>query len=56
MRIAEGVEFQKGILKGNKISSGWWRYFRAGNPELSLHSGDATAGVHIDAVNGENMV
>lgn len=44
MQIAEGVAFQKGILKGNKISSGWWRCFRARNPELSLRSGDATAG------------
>ena len=24
MRIAEGIAVQKGILKGNKISNGWW--------------------------------
>ena len=55
MRIAEGIAVQKGILKGNKISNGWWRRFHERNPELSLRSGDATAGVRIDAVNEENM-
>ena len=37
MRIAEGVAAQKGILKGSKISCGWWRRFCArdfdGHPE-----------------------
>ena len=54
--MAEGVATQKGILKGNKISSGWWCLFHARNPELPLHSGDATAGERIDTVNEENML
>ena len=32
MRIAEGVAVQKGILKGNKISNGWWCCFCDRNP------------------------
>ena len=27
MRIAEDIAVHKGILKGNKISNGWWRQF-----------------------------
>ena len=56
MRIAEGVAAQKGILKGSKISCGWGQRFCARNPGVSLRSGDATAGIHIDAVNEENML
>ena len=56
MQIAEVVAVQKGILKGSKISCGWWRRFCARNPGVSLRSGDATAGIHIDAVNEDNML
>ena len=56
MRIAEGVAAQKEILKGSKISCGWWRRFCTRNPGVSLRSGDATAGIRIDAVNEENML
>ena len=41
-------------LKG-PISDRWWRRFLERNPTLSLHSGDSTAGVRMDAVNSENM-
>ena len=36
-------------------SDGWWRRFLEWNPTLSLRSGNATAGVRMDAVNSQNM-
>ena len=55
MRIVEGVAKQKRVLRGERISHGWWQRFLARNSSLSLRSGDSTAGVGIDAVNEENM-
>ena len=55
MRIVEGVAKQKGVLRGEQISHGWWQRFLDRNLSLSLRSGDSTAGVRIDAVNEENM-
>ena len=55
MRIAEGVAKSKGVLRGERISHGWWQRFIARNPSLSLRSGDATAGIRIHAVNEKNM-
>ena len=39
------------LIKGSSISNGWWERFLHRNPELSLRSGDATAGVRMDALN-----
>ena len=55
MRIAEGVAKSKGVLRGEQITHGWWKCFVSRNPSLSLRTGDATAGVRIDAVNEESM-
>ena len=55
MRMAEGMAAAKGVLRSQRISHGWWQRFLARNPALSLRSGDATAGVRIDAVNEEYM-
>ena len=48
---------KKGGLRGKRsvISNGWWDNFCKRNPELSLHSGDSTAAVRMDAMNSENM-
>ena len=46
---------QKNVLKGNRISKGWWHHFLARNSALSLCSGDATAGVRLDTVNQKNI-
>ena len=40
MRIAEGVAKHKGVLKGERISHGWWQRFLARNSSLSLRSGE----------------
>jgi hypothetical protein len=53
--VAQSVASAKGLLKGNKMSSGWWIRFLERQPELSLRRGGATAHVRMDAVNSETM-
>ena len=55
MHIVESVAVDKGILKKERISGGWWRRFLERNPGMSLRAGDATAGVRMDAINEDNM-
>ena len=55
MYIAQSVAIDKGVLKGSKISEGWWRRFLQRQPDLSLRRGDTTAHVRMDAVNKETM-
>ena len=45
MGIAESVVVDKGVLKGEKISVGWWRRFLECQPNLTLRRGDSTAHV-----------
>ena len=45
MGIAESVVVDKGVLKGEKISVGWWRRFLECQPNLTLQRGDSTAHV-----------
>ena len=53
--IAESVAKEKGMLKGERISNGWWRRFLERNPTISLRSGDSTAQVRMQAINRENV-
>lgn len=53
--IVETYLKQKGALKGERVSHGWWEKFMKRNPSLRLRVGDSTAGVRLDAVNQENM-
>ena len=54
--IVEKVADEKGTLKAKgKVSDGWLRRFLERHPQLSLHAGDATAHVRMDAVNTENI-
>lgn len=55
MGIAESIAVDKGVLKGEKISVGWWRRFLERQPNLTLRRGDSTAHVQMDAVNQETM-
>ena len=55
MGIAEQVAASKGVLKSERLSSGWWRGFLRRHPALRLRAGDATAAVRMDAVNEENV-
>lgn len=52
---AESVAQDKGVLKGVKISDGWWQRFLECQPKLTLRCGDSTAHVRMDAVNRETM-
>ena len=53
--IAESVAQDKGVLKGVKVSDGWWRRFLERQPKLTLRRGDSTVHVRMDAVNRETM-
>ena len=55
MGIARSVAAEKGILKGSKVTQGWWRRFCERQPDLSLRRGDVTAHVRRDAVNSETL-
>ena len=46
---------ENGRLRGSSLSDGWWTKFLKRHPKLSLCSGDATAGVRLNAVNAENI-
>ena len=51
--IVETYLKQKGTLKGETVSHGWWEKFLKRNPSLRLRVGDSTAGVRFDAINEE---
>ncbi len=51
--IVEGVAREKGVLKKDRVSDGWWRRFLARQPLLLLRKGDATAEVRMECVNPE---
>ena len=42
-------------IKCPSLSDGWWTKFLQRHPNVRLRSGDATAGVRMDAVNTENL-
>jgi len=48
MAIAEGVACDKNVLKGDKISQGWWRRYIERHGNLSLRRGDNTAHSRIN--------
>ena len=56
MCIAQSVAVDKCVLKGSKISEGWWRRFLLRQPDLSLRRGDTTAHVRMNSVNSETMM
>ncbi len=53
--IVEKIAKEKGTLKTNRISNGWWQQFLERNPSVRLRSGDATSYVQLDAVNKETI-
>ena len=55
MRIAEAVVREKGSLKKEKITHGWWNRFLQRQGDLSLRRGDSTANVCMDAINKETI-
>ena len=55
MNIAQGVAKEKGLLRGVRISQGWWRRFLERQNDLTLRRGDNTAHVRMAAVNQETL-
>ena len=53
--LVETVAKEKGILKSEKVTDGWWRRFMERQPQLSLRRGDPTAHVRMNAVNKESI-
>ena len=46
---------ERGRLRADHVSGGWWRRFKKRQGDLSLRQGDSTAHVHTDAINQETM-
>lgn len=53
--LVENVAREKGVLKKDKVTDGWYRRFAERQPKLSLRKGDATAHVRMDATTPETM-
>jgi len=50
MGIAEATAQEKGLLRKNKTSQGWFRRSIERQPHLALRKGDCTAFVCMDAM------
>ena len=42
IRLAENVVCHKGMLRGSRVTSGWFRHFMERHPDLSIRKGDVT--------------
>lgn len=49
------VAQEKGVLKKEKVTDGWFRRFKERQPQLSLRRGDATANVRMNCLNKETV-
>ena len=56
MNIAQSVATEKGLLRGARISQGWWRRFLERQHDLTLRRGDNTAHVRMAAINHETLM
>ena len=55
LTIVEKVANDKKILKGNKVSDGWWRRFLKRQEMLSLRRGDGTCHLRLSAINKDTL-
>ena len=53
--ITRSVAAEKGVIKGSKVTQGWWRHFCELQPDLLLCHGDVTVHVQMDAVNSGTL-
>lgn len=53
--MVEAIAKEKGVLRKDKISNGWWRRFIERQPELSLRRADSTAHIRMDSINRESI-
>ena len=56
MNIAQSVAEEKCVLRGPRVSQGWWRRFLERQSDLTLRRGDNTAHVRMAAVNQATLV
>ena len=54
-QIVKRIATEKGTLRSEHISDGWWKRFLLRHPKISLRAGDATGHVRMNAVTKENM-
>ncbi len=54
--IAESVAREKGLLKKEKISDGWFRRFLERNPSLRLRKGDSTCTARMSAMENKEAI
>ena len=55
MGIAQSVAMDKGILRGHRISQGWWHQFLKRRKDLSLRRGDNCAQIRMNAINYDTI-
>ena len=48
--MVESAARDKGVLRKDRISDGWFRGFMERQPQLMLHKGDKTSFVRMDAM------
>ena len=53
--IVESATAERGRLRADHVSGGWWRRFKERQGDLSLRQGDSTAHARMDAMNQETM-
>ena len=54
--IAETVAVEKGVLKGNQISDGWFRRYLERSPNICLRKGDSTANCRMNAMSNNEAL
>ena len=55
MGIAQSMAMDKGILRGHRISQGWWHQFLKRQKDLSLRRGDNCAQIRMNAINYDTI-
>ena len=55
MNIVKKVALEKKVLRGSRISCGWWRRFLERQKTLSLRQGDGTCSLRLSAINEETL-
>ena len=53
MNIVERVAKEKGLLKKERLTCGWFRRFKQNNPSMSLRKGDSMASVRFQCTTNE---
>ena len=55
MHVVESIAREKGVLRKNRITRGWWNRYLQRQGDLSLGRGDSTGHVRMDAINRETI-